>query len=146
MNELEAALKQLRPEPVVSGAILFEAGRAAAARSLRFWRIVSLVPTVIAVVLGVVLLSPPVPVRERQIVYVPVASPVPTSVEPSVAAAPDDDPLPGWRFRQHHVARILEPISDAGEEPADMQSPQPVGNLIRDPSLWSAATNSGERR
>jgi hypothetical protein len=146
MNELEAALKQLRPEPIASGAILFETGRAATARSLRFWRIVALVPTAVAVVLGVVLLSSPVPVGERQIVYVPTTIPAEKLAELVVAAGPEEDPLPEWRFRQHHVARNLEPISEAGDEPAHVRTPSTVGALLRDLSLWSEVNNSGEGR
>jgi hypothetical protein len=147
MNELEAALRQLQPAPIVQGPLLIEMGRASAARSARPWRWVSALTSTVAMALAAILILRPEPPIRIQIVHVPAIVPAEeireTSSEP---IEPMESRLSAWRFRQYQVRVPLEPIT-AGAEDEPFVEPRPVraGDVMRDPSLWSSYTNSGVR-
>ena len=147
LNELEAALRQLQPAPMVQGPMLFEMGRASAARSVRTWRSVSASAAIVAVGLAAILVLRPEPETLIRIVHVPAIAPVQeireTSSEP---IEPMESPLSAWRLRQYQVRIPLEPISAEGDD-EPLVEPRSVraGDVMRDPSLWSSFTNSGVR-
>ena len=92
---VERALGSLKPAPsrINRDQLMFQAGQASAGRRSRVWPAASLVMALLAVTLGVLLLSRPAPEPRERIIYVtqvvPQREPVKPPLEQAVAAAPE---------------------------------------------------------
>lgn len=151
LNELETALRQLQPTPLVQGRMLIDIGRAAGARSIRRWQGATLMASLSALALAVLQLSLPGPTTVVQIVYLPsVKSPGDrpgTIAEAIDDAEVGDAPHSRWRPWTLEARQRLEPVSsDATNEPAIEPAPLRAGDVYNDASLVTTFTKSGGRR
>ena len=145
-EEIEDALRKLRPIPVEQGALLIAMGRASPSPPRRNWGwLAALMSTVAAGLAGVLLLRP---APTERIVYVPVAA-VPAVAESRVPVEEGpkrakDSESTDEIFGRHHLSVHLQPISEDGDnEPVGVHPPLQAGDALRETPAWRTFKNSG---
>jgi hypothetical protein len=137
LKATEAALAALAPAPaaVNRDALMFRAGRAAAARGRRLWPLATAVSSAAAAVLSVLLVTRPAPPAVEKIVYQPapppaVAEPAPPAPAPGGDDSADPWPKTPYARLQDRVLRFgLDGLGEPPPPPPPAEGPPPPGGL-----------------